>query len=817
MRWLWLFWIALALALGLSWTAPAGAAPAKRIYAGVYLHDVAKFEQKDGVFDADFEVWAKWLGDFDHSALSIANAAEVEKELLGEEKDGDWHSVRWRVRGTLRGEFPVHRFPFDQQTLAVVLELPERHGELVPDLAGSGMRERFSVTGWLYEPSFKPRSQRDVYRSDLGAIAGEGNPTTVNRTAFEVTLRRPLVMAATKLFLPLLVILLVAVVALFVDAAELEVRAAVGVTALLACFAFQFAVADSMPSVAYVTLADVLFLVAYAITAVLMCVSVVAYYLHKRGFHKAWQRLDTGAVVSFPIVLVAAVVIAMPPTPVAHASEPQEHNPPRPPSTRDVVRVGMTALPVRAGGIGRHAAHWGTTRMDANGGAYPVLVEEVPGITNDALTFNADGTLAVRWRLRPGLKWSDGTPLTAEDLRFALEVSPDPRIQSADATSETELTVRWKDRVALALEPIEPMPKHVLKDVHEKGGFDAVRLHRQKQPLPGLGPYHITKFEEDKLLVLEKNPHFSGPPPSIGRIEILGFKDDAALVSAFERGAIDMIAPNALSPEAALALRQRRPDAVHIRPSEVLYFLHLDVSHPLLKKREVPAALLMALDRERIRDEVFGEIASAAPIAHIPVPGAMPKGTVQHGYDLEKARALLSKHGLAGAGLKLIHESAAVDRAIAERIAQQLGEAGVKIELKAQKRARDKVRDRTHGGLVLSTLTSERDDPPERLWDLPRVQGKFDRKFRSGAFTDAVGALLDREERALYPERRDQIRELLFAAYSQRLPTLPLMFLADRVVVHPELRGWNTGTGRNFGLTVERWHFVPAAKTAGKK
>ena len=101
--------------------------------------------------------------------LKIANAAEVERELLGEEKDGAWHSARWRVKGTLRGEFPVHRFPFDRQTLSVVLELPERDGELVPDLAGSGMRERFSVTGWLYEPSFAPRVGQETYRSDLGS------------------------------------------------------------------------------------------------------------------------------------------------------------------------------------------------------------------------------------------------------------------------------------------------------------------------------------------------------------------------------------------------------------------------------------------------------------------------------------------------------------------------------------------------------------------------------------------------------------------------------------------------------------------------
>jgi peptide/nickel transport system substrate-binding protein len=805
-----------ACAVALLSPSTAEAAKAKRVYAGVYLHDVARFDQKDGVFDADFEVWAKWLGDFDPATLSIANAAEVERELIGEERDGEWRSIRWRVRGTLRGEFPVHRFPFDEQTLKVVLELPERHGELVPDLAGSGMRERFSITGWLYEPIFKPRRNRDVYQSDLGAITGEGKPTTVHRTAFEVTLRRPLVMAATKLFLPLLVILLVAVVALFIDAKELEVRAAVGVTALLACFAFQFAVADSMPSVAYVTLADVLFLVAYGLTALLMCVSVLAYWLHAREKHIAWRRLDVGAVIAFPLVLIAAVVIAMPPTPVAHADTPAEHHQPRPESTRDVVRIGMVVLAARGGGITRHAAQWATTRTELDGTTYPVLVDEVPGISNDALTFHADGTLEVRWRLRPGLKWSDGEPLSVEDLKFALEVSPDPRIASVDVKSETELSVRYRERVAVALDAIQPMPKHVLQAVHEKGGFEAVRAHRQKHQLPSLGPYHATKFEEDKLLIFERNPHFSGPPATISRVEIKGYKDDAALVAAFDRAEIDMIAPNALSPEAAQKLAERRKDAVHIRPSEVLYYLHLDVSNPLLKKVEVRRALLMALDRVSIRDQIFGETASAAPIAHIPVPGPIPKGTPEVAFDLEAARAALAAHGAANAKFKLLHEPTPVERAIAKLIVEHAGNAGLRLEAKEMKGTRNKVRDRNHGGLVLSSLTSERDDPPERHWDLPRVEGKFDRNFRSGAFNEGVAALIRREERALYPERREQIRELLFTAYAERLPTLPLMFLADRVVVHPELVGWNTGTGRNFASTIERWHFKTPQKTAKK-
>jgi hypothetical protein len=90
------------------------------------------------------------------------------------------------------------------------------------------------------------------------------------------------------------------------------------------------------------------------------------------------------------------------------------------------------------------------------------------------------------------------------------------------------------------------------------------------------------------------------------------------------------------------------------------------------------------------------------------------------------------------------------------------------------------------------------------------VGGRFDRDFRNPVYDDDVAALVAREERALYPERREQIRDLLFVEYSKKLPSLPLVFLADAIVAVPELHGFEEGTGVNFGTTLERWYFAGA-------
>ena len=809
--WFALTWVLVAA----GWTDSTIAAPATRVYAGVYLHDVTKFEQKDGVFDADLELWAKWLGDFDPENLTLANASDVEREVIGQESDGNWHSARWRVRGTLRGEFPVQKFPFDQQTLSVVLELPQSLGELVPDLAGSGMRERFSVTGWLYQPVFFPRVGKETYRSDLGAIQGEGSPTQVGRVAFEVTLRRPLVTAATKLFLPLLVILLVAFVALFVHAKELEVRASVGVTSLLACFAFHFAVADSMPNVTYITLAETLFLVSYGLCAALLCVSVAAKAFHEQGAERAHRILDRTALVAFPLILAGTGLVALPSGPEPHAASigaaPQASPPPTP-SSRAVLRIGTNAPTRPSGLLINGAANWGTTRTLPGGTPFPVLVEEVPAITNNALAFLADGRLEVTWNLIPGLRWSDGKPLTSADLQFALEVSPDSRIDHIRVVSATELVVRFKDRVAVALDKITPLPRHVLLTAFQTGGYDAVRAYREENITPATGPYHVTNFTKDTSVTLETNPHFHGPPPSIHRIEIQRFPSEPELVKAYEAGTIDMIAPNAISPEAAQEMAQRKSNAVHVSPSDLLLFLHPDLTNPILARREFRKALLRSFDRDGLRKAVFGKTASSTRTAHIPVPGPLPEGTLSTSFNPETAKSELESAGLSGTRLRLKHGPTPFERAVVARLIENATAVGVILEPEEIEDPSKAYRDLRHGGLLLISRTGLRDDEPEKYWNLPRTDGRYDRTVRSDAFDEEILRLIEREERALYPERREQIRDMLFTEFSKRLPILPLCFLTDRTVAVPELQGWNVGSGKTFGLTMDHWHFASSVE-----
>mgnify|MGYP001216803097 CR=1 FL=1 len=57
-------WFAASLAHGQDTREPASDSE-RTIYVGVYLHDFTSFDQKNGVFDVDFEMWVRWFGEFD--------------------------------------------------------------------------------------------------------------------------------------------------------------------------------------------------------------------------------------------------------------------------------------------------------------------------------------------------------------------------------------------------------------------------------------------------------------------------------------------------------------------------------------------------------------------------------------------------------------------------------------------------------------------------------------------------------------------------------------------------------------------------------
>ncbi|MFT5355821.1 MAG: hypothetical protein ACI9KE_003040 [Polyangiales bacterium] len=785
---------------------------ARSVYVGIYLHDVTSFDQKNGVFDVDFEMWVKWAGDFDPDHLGLANAASVDRQELGRDEEGGWHSARYRVRGTLRGEFPLAHFPFDEQTIAVGFDLPERYGRLVPDLASSGMSERFSLTDWLYEPEFSPSRTVVEYPSDLGNLDHEGESTRVDRVEFRVDLQRPIVTVALKLFLPLLIIMLIAFLSLFIAPEEVEARSAMGVTALLSCFAFQFTVSDALPEVAYLTLGDTFFLLAYVVTTLIVLETIIVYTLERKSRPRSAIRLDRVSRVVLPLASLILVLAVLPEPSVA---EPIEAEPlgefPRHATGRPVLRIGTNILSSIVGSVGSYATRWGLIHEDTGDGDQNLYLERIPGVDNELLRFEAGGAIEVTWRIREGSKWSDGEDLTTADVEFALSLEPDESLSEVRVIDAQTVVLRWSACFARALEAPWAMPAHVLRDVAETenadgdSGYDAVVSYRRQNPVPSLGAYRISEWESGERLILEANPHFPGAPPNIPRAEVLHFDDSAALRVAFEAGDIDMTMVNSVTVPDTFEVLERSPEVVNIRPSAIYVFLSPDLSHPLLGQLEVRRALLASLDRDAIGALAYP--GGNSRVAHTCVPGEVP-GVEETAFDTELAREELARLGVTSDPIPLFYRETGRGTPIVDGVVASFAAVGVTLVPTPAERTSRMWQDGGHGGLLLHIIRARRDADPRRYFQVPVEDGAYVDEARHDAYRDATARLVERELHTLYPERREQLRDTLFAEYSRSLPGLPILFAPERVLVDPALRDWQRSPEISFGRALEMIWFA---------
>lgn len=778
-----------------------------RVYVGLYLHDISDLSLGNGTYDIDADLWAKWHGDFDPNEIRFANASDIERETLEIAQDGAWHSARWRVRGTLRGDFPVQDFPLDRQAITVQLELPRVLGELVPDLAGSGIASRFSITDWNWSEEFRPVVTTQRYPSDLGSIAGEGRSAEVRRVSFEVGLQRPLMPVILKLFLPLAVVAMIVFLSLFVPPDTLQPRLTMCVTGLVACFAFQFSIADVMPAVAYLTLADTLFITVYILAIFCVAMAVAGHVLNASGRRATAEKYQRIGRIIAPIAMAIAVYAALPSFPQSEAAvlaDPVVLE--RSTSARAVVRIGTTTpLRLASSPVG-FASNWGLSFAQADGRQQALMVERMPRIDNDGMRFLADGTLAVAWRIREDANWSDGTPVTAADIELPLSHRPDDRVVSIERLDDRTVVLTWNERVVDALRAPALWPSAHLHETigTENPDADAWSAYLSSAIRPTTGPYQVTASDASQIIGT-RNPHFPLAPANIAQVEVHHFADSAGLREALLGGTIDITTPNALSADDFAVFEAHDTLRSVETPSATFVFLAVALTQPPWDAPEARRALLQAMNRQALASDEWGD---AAHVANVPSRADQPDDFPRTAYDPAAARAAFDALGLLGTVVPL-RWAPPCSEAFVMQIAADLEAAGLVPVVERIASSWPAWLRQDFDGLMVHQLRVERMNNQAQWWSLPSSAGRYQTSGRHDAWTDETSALIDQYDHALFRERRDQLRARIDRRWAESLPMIPLVFAGERVVVDRTLMGWERTSDGPFGGTIDAWYFAP--------
>jgi len=241
----------------------------------------------------------------------------------------------------------------------------------------------------------------------------------------------------------------------------------------------------------------------------------------------------------------------------------------------------------------------------------------------DNYEVSADGK-TYTLKLKEGLAWSNGVPLTSDDVIFTIEAVEDPESRSplaknwqgvvAERVSELRVTLTLPAPYAFFKENMERLP---ILPVHIFGSIPKsnFRLSTYNLEPVGSGPYRFQSFSKRKdgfvsVYHLTRNEHFAGPKPYIKDFYFVFYESEEKLLKAFAERKIRGF--GSLSPLPLESL-PRGVAMVNRIPTPGIYALFFNENrNPALKDAKIRAALAKAVDKRRIISEVFGNNAEAA-------------------------------------------------------------------------------------------------------------------------------------------------------------------------------------------------------------
>ena len=155
----------------------------------------------------------------------------------------------------------------------------------------------------------------------------------------------------------------------------------------------------------------------------------------------------------------------------------------------------------------------GLVTIDQNGDFIPMLAEELPTLDNGGLS---EDYSVVTWKLKPDLKWSDGEPITSDDIKFTWEVlsNSDSGALTGTGGFDQIASVDTPDNLTAVITYSTPYPAYIdqfaygLLPRHATGEpADMANWAWNRQPV-GAGPFVVSNWVSGQNIALERNPYY---------------------------------------------------------------------------------------------------------------------------------------------------------------------------------------------------------------------------------------------------------------------------------------------------------------------
>jgi oligopeptide transport system substrate-binding protein len=456
--------------------------------------------------------------------------------------------------------------------------------------------------------------------------------------------------------------------------------------------------------------------------------------------------------------------------------------------------------------------------------ADPATLAPAPGVA-ESWTVSPDG-LVYRFNLRPDARWSDGTPLTAEDFVYSARRLLSPGLGSthventliflrnADAYVEgrekdfSKVGVRSPEPGVLEFELAQPAPFFlsalmqfypVKQDVIEKFGRFDQRGTAWIRPgnLVSNGPFLLEAWVPNKEVLVRKNPHYwDAGQVGLDGVQFLPIENSATEEAAFRNGQLHLTAS---VPVANIPFyEQKHPEWLQKIEDFGIYFYSVNVARPPMDDPRVRRALSLALDRESLVKYVLrGGRKAAWSFSPPGMPGYEPPMELR--YDPEAARQLLAEAGFPGGKgmrpVEILVDGRPPHRLVAEVVQEMWRKnLGIEVAISSQETR-----------VLIATKNAKKFDLARGSWNATTYQDPqyFMAAWTTGNLFNEAGwsnADFDRAIAAAQAEADPQKRAGLFVEaekiFLQNLPAIPIFYTTQVLLKQPAVAGW-TGAPYN--------------------
>lgn len=322
---------------------------------------------------------------------------------------------------------------------------------------------------------------------------------------------------------------------------------------------------------------------------------------------------------------------------------------------------------------------------------YYMDVDETRYYLAESYTMSEDNT-TLTLKLKDGLTWHDGEPITADDVIFTLDVNKDTNngAGNTNVVYLNEQPIAYEKVDGLTVKITLPAPsasysnllgKLKLLPMHAFGGnTNIVGAEANLQGI-GSGPYKVVDFQQDQYLQLEKFDGYYGGTPAIDQVIFKIISDASAQEVSLLNGEINFMELS--TAEASAKYASDASFKVVAYPEGRVNYLAVNKFCETFNDPKVKEAVFAALNRDEIILGAYGE-GMAEPANSIfsnvtlYYDGSVPSYT----YDLDKAKTLVEEAGLSGKTMKLYFNSERANmKETAQIIQQQLKAAGITLEV----------------------------------------------------------------------------------------------------------------------------------------